>query len=49
MIGTYLQIILSTNKPMLLKKMTEKEAEIVNMGHMHSNRHFKQILQMPGA
>ena len=30
-------------------KKNENEAGIVNMGHMHSNRHFKQILQMPGV
>ena len=34
---------------MLYKKKTENEAGIVNMRHMHNNRHLKQILQTRGA
>ena len=42
-------IILSTNKPMLHKKMTGNEAVIVNTRYMRNKTHFKQILEMPGA
>ena len=30
---------------MFHSKKNENESGIVNMGHMHSNRHFKRILQ----